>query len=106
MFAIRLTDEFSKDQILDWYLNQINYGGVYNGVEAASDDLPSVVGTSLAAGRFLNVTSDRFPDVVLRARVPLVASFVDRLTVGLRASWLWPKGRGLFIAYLDGVLWR
>ena len=48
----------------------------------------------------------RVPDVVLRARVPLVASFVDRLTVGLRASLLWPKGRGLFMAYLDGVLWR
>ncbi len=42
----------------------------------------------------------------MRARIPLIASFVDRLTVGLRASLLWPKGRGLFMAYLDGVLWR
>ena len=25
-----------KDQILEWYLNQISYGGLYNGVEAAS----------------------------------------------------------------------
>jgi hypothetical protein len=48
----------------------------------------------------------RVPDVGLRARVPLAASFVDRLTLGVRASYLWPKSRALLMVYLDGVLWR
>ena len=36
VFSLKLTDDYSKDQILTWYLNQISYGGLYNGVEAAS----------------------------------------------------------------------
>ena len=36
IYAIELTQRYSKDQILEWYLNQISYGGIYNGVEAAS----------------------------------------------------------------------
>lgn len=36
IYAIELTREYDKDQILEWYLNQISYGGLYNGVEAAS----------------------------------------------------------------------
>jgi membrane peptidoglycan carboxypeptidase len=36
IYALELTDNYSKDQILEWYLNQISYGGIYNGVEAAS----------------------------------------------------------------------
>jgi membrane peptidoglycan carboxypeptidase len=36
VYAIELTDRYSKDQILEWYLNQISYGGLYNGVEAAA----------------------------------------------------------------------
>ncbi|HXK34465.1 MAG TPA: transglycosylase domain-containing protein [Dehalococcoidia bacterium] len=36
IYAIELTDRYSKDQILEWYLNQISYGGLYYGVEAAS----------------------------------------------------------------------
>jgi membrane peptidoglycan carboxypeptidase len=35
--AIELTNRYSKEQILEWYVNQISYGGVYNGVEAASE---------------------------------------------------------------------
>jgi len=35
-YAIELTNRYSKDQILEWYLNQIPYGGIYNGIEAAS----------------------------------------------------------------------
>lgn len=37
IYAIELSDRYSKDQILEWYLNQISYGGLYNGVEAASE---------------------------------------------------------------------
>ncbi len=36
VYAIELTNRYSKDQILEWYVNQISYGGVYNGIEAAS----------------------------------------------------------------------
>ncbi len=36
VYAIELTNRYSKDQILEWYLNQISYGGVYNGIQAAS----------------------------------------------------------------------
>jgi membrane peptidoglycan carboxypeptidase len=35
-YAIELTRRYSKAQILEWYVNQISYGSVYNGVEAAS----------------------------------------------------------------------
>ncbi len=36
IYAFELSDKYSKNQILEWYLNQIPYGGIYNGVEAAS----------------------------------------------------------------------
>ena len=36
VFAIELTQRYEKDRILEWYVNQISYGGVYNGVEAAA----------------------------------------------------------------------
>ena len=36
VYALELTNNYSKNQILEWYLNQISYGGLYNGVEAAS----------------------------------------------------------------------
>jgi membrane peptidoglycan carboxypeptidase len=36
VYAFELSDRYSKNQILEWYLNQIPYGGIYNGVEAAS----------------------------------------------------------------------
>ena len=38
-------------------------GGI--GVEAADDNLPHVVGTSMASGRFLNTVSSRYPEAVL-----------------------------------------
>jgi membrane peptidoglycan carboxypeptidase len=37
VYAIELTNRYSKNQILEWYLNQISYGGLYNGVEAAAE---------------------------------------------------------------------
>jgi membrane peptidoglycan carboxypeptidase len=36
IYAIELTDRYDKEQVLEWYVNQISYGGVYNGVEAAA----------------------------------------------------------------------
>ena len=35
--AIELTNRYPKDQILEWYLNSISYGGLYVGIEAASE---------------------------------------------------------------------
>ncbi len=37
IYALELTNSYTKNQILEWYLNQIPYGGLYNGVEAASE---------------------------------------------------------------------
>ncbi|HYM13963.1 MAG TPA: transglycosylase domain-containing protein [Dehalococcoidia bacterium] len=37
IYAVELTNRYSKNQILEWYLNQISYGGLYNGVEAAAE---------------------------------------------------------------------
>jgi membrane peptidoglycan carboxypeptidase len=37
IYALELTNRYSKNQILEWYLNQISYGGLYNGVEAAAE---------------------------------------------------------------------
>lgn len=34
--ALELTYRNDKDQILEWYLNEISYGGIYNGIEAAA----------------------------------------------------------------------
>jgi membrane carboxypeptidase/penicillin-binding protein len=36
VYSFKITDRYPKSQILSWYLNEISYGGVYNGIEAAS----------------------------------------------------------------------
>lgn len=36
VYAVELTRDYSKDDILDWYLNQISYADRYIGIEAAS----------------------------------------------------------------------
>ena len=36
VYAIELNNDNQKDQILEWYLNQIPYGGQYVGIQAAS----------------------------------------------------------------------
>ncbi|MYD65530.1 MAG: hypothetical protein F4X26_06065 [Chloroflexi bacterium] len=35
--ALELTERYTKDQILEWYLNSISYGGIYVGIEAAAE---------------------------------------------------------------------
>ncbi|HUH97196.1 MAG TPA: penicillin-binding protein 1C, partial [Anaerolineales bacterium] len=37
LLALELTQKYSKDEILAFYLNQVNYGGMAYGVEAASE---------------------------------------------------------------------
>ncbi|HEX5369003.1 MAG TPA: biosynthetic peptidoglycan transglycosylase, partial [Dehalococcoidia bacterium] len=36
-YALQITADNDKSQILQWYLNQISYGGLYNGIEAATE---------------------------------------------------------------------
>ncbi|MCH2523843.1 MAG: transglycosylase domain-containing protein, partial [Dehalococcoidia bacterium] len=36
VIAIELTEQYTKEEILGWYLNSISYGGIYTGIEAAS----------------------------------------------------------------------
>ncbi len=36
IYAVELTQRYSKEKILGWYVNQISYGGVYNGIQAAA----------------------------------------------------------------------
>ena len=36
VIAIELTEQYTKNEILGWYLNSISYGGIYTGVEAAA----------------------------------------------------------------------
>ncbi|MGH2634226.1 MAG: transglycosylase domain-containing protein, partial [Tepidiformaceae bacterium] len=35
-YALKVTQQYSKDQILTWYLNQISYGSRYVGIQAAA----------------------------------------------------------------------
>jgi putative ABC transport system permease protein len=52
------------------YVPTAQTGGI--GVDAAGDNLPHVVGTTLASGRFLNAVSDRYPEAVLGAQAASV----------------------------------
>lgn len=36
VYAIRMTQEYDKEQILEWYLNEIPYGNLATGIESAS----------------------------------------------------------------------
>jgi len=45
---------------------QSESGGI--GVDAAADNLPEVLGTSMASGHFLDAVGDRYPEVVLGAQ--------------------------------------
>ena len=36
VIALELTEQYEKDEILGWYLNSISFGGIYTGIEAAS----------------------------------------------------------------------
>jgi putative ABC transport system permease protein len=63
-------------------------GGI--GVDAAADNLPGVLGTTLASGRFLNAISDRYPEVVLgaeAANVLQISQVGGHLMVYLGKTW-------------------
>lgn len=49
--ALQITRDYSKDQILEWYLNEIPYGGVFTGIEAASKGYFSIPAKDLTLGQ-------------------------------------------------------
>jgi membrane peptidoglycan carboxypeptidase len=55
ILALEFNRDYSKDQILEWYLNEIPYGGVFIGIEAASQGYFSIPASelSLAQAAFL-----------------------------------------------------
>jgi putative ABC transport system permease protein len=63
-------------------------GGI--GVDATGDELPRVVGTTLASGRFLNGVADQFPEAVLGAEAASVLQIHEiggRVMVYLGNRW-------------------
>jgi len=60
----------SEDVYRSPYVPTEETGGI--GVDAAGDDLPRVVGTTLASGRFLNGVADQYPEAVLGAEAASV----------------------------------
>jgi putative ABC transport system permease protein len=64
-------------------------GGI--GVDAAGENLPQVVGTTIASGRFLDPVSNRFPEVVLGAQAASVLQITHvggHVEVYLDNTWL------------------
>ena len=63
-------------------------GGI--GVDAAGDDLPSVVGTSMASGHFLDRVAGRYPEVVLGAQAASILQITragGHVMVYLGSTW-------------------
>ena len=59
VIALELTRQYDKGSILEWYLNSISYGGIYVGIEAASE------------GYFGKPASDlTLPEAALLAGIP------------------------------------
>jgi putative ABC transport system permease protein len=63
-------------------------GGI--GVDAAGDNMPQVVGTSMASGHFLGAVADRYPEVVLGAQAAATLEIQNvggHLEVDLGNTW-------------------
>jgi len=63
-------------------------GGI--GVDASGDNLPQVVGTSMASGHFLDAVADRYPEVVLGAQAASILQIEQiggHLEVYLGSTW-------------------
>ena len=90
VYAIELTKRYSKSQILEWYVNQISYGGVYNGVEAASAGLLRQARERPHAGR--GSAARRHPAVARRVRPGEPPRSRDR-SAATRCSTSWQRTR-------------
>ena len=49
--ALEITRDYSKDQILEWYLNEIPYGGVLTGIESASQGYFGIPASDVTLGQ-------------------------------------------------------
>ena len=49
--AVQITQKYDKDQILEWYLNEIPYGGTFTGIEAASEGYFGVLAKDVTLGQ-------------------------------------------------------
>lgn len=49
--ALEITRDYSKDQILEWYLNEIPYGGVLTGIESAAQGYFGVSARDVTLGQ-------------------------------------------------------
>ncbi|HTU30134.1 MAG TPA: ABC transporter permease [Solirubrobacteraceae bacterium] len=70
------------------YVPSEETGGI--GVDAAQDDLPEVMGTTMASGHFLDRVSNRYPEVVLGAQAAQTLELEQvghHLMVDLNGTW-------------------
>ena len=51
VIALKLTQDYNKQQILDWYLNEIPYGSEFTGIEAASEGYFGLPAKDLTLGQ-------------------------------------------------------
>lgn len=51
VLALQITQKYDKDQILEWYLNEIPYGGIFTGIEAASEGYFGVAAKDVTLGQ-------------------------------------------------------
>ncbi len=51
IFATEISNRYSREQILEWYMNVTNYGGMYNGVETAAQGYFGVHASELTLGQ-------------------------------------------------------
>ena len=51
IIALEITRDYEKDQILEWYLNEIPYGGVFTGIQAASQGYFGIPASQLSLGQ-------------------------------------------------------
>ena len=68
IYAFKVTEHYSKNQILNWYLNEISYGGVVSGAEAASQSYFSKPASDLTLA-----------EAALLAGIPQAPSLYDPL---------------------------
>ena len=51
VIALKITQDYDKKQILSWYLNEVPYGGVFTGIEAASEGYFGIHASDVSLGQ-------------------------------------------------------
>jgi membrane peptidoglycan carboxypeptidase len=88
VFAIEVTKETPKELILEWYLNEISYGGIYSGVEAASQGYFGKSASELTLGEATLLAGIPQSPSAYEPRANLEAALARRNDViGLMGRW-------------------